>query len=576
MAETPASSLEAIFEDLKSDETDKKANAMKNIGIIGSALGTDRCRTELIPYLGEFMDDEEEVLVAMAEVVPSLFDLVGGKNYAYLLLEVLEKLSAIEDSSVCGASVASYLSITSKLDCSKIEIMLLEQINRMNSSEWLNSRLALCTILPSIVKDFSSEGQSMVLDTFRSLVTHSNSSIRKKAAENFKSFIGKVTPRHEGSLQEFLGLIGVDKDDSVRLIAVEDLLSYFKVLTPKTNSALMPVFRMLMDDKSWRVRYLVADKLPEFAAIMAPEQRSGVLVSAMTKFLQDSEPEVRTGSCQKIIEFCRLVSPEEILNSIVPVLSPLITDLEYIKATISSNIIKLMALVNKTVATQHILPLVLEILRDNSPDIKVCLLSDLEGLFNTVGGESLAQIIMPTLNELIEDKQWRNKVKIIQSFPLLGKQLGKNFFEVHFLDIALKTMFDSYYSVREATIQLAKDLIQVFGVSWVENELVKPACENENSDAYAKRLILILMIKNIGSALSQEFLANVVVPILNQMSSDKVANIRLNVVKAVKEIALVVKDQQVRDSLKYCLRLLNKDEDMDVRFYAEQSIRNFT
>jgi serine/threonine-protein phosphatase 2A regulatory subunit A len=576
MAETPASSLEAIFEDLKSDETSKKANAMKNIGTIGAALSTDRCRNELIPYLGEFLDDEEEVLVAMAEVVPTLFDLVGGKNYAYLLLEVLEKLSAIEDTSVCTASVNSYLSITQKLDCSKIEIILLEQINRMNSSEWLNSRLALCTILPSLVKDFSSDGQSMVLDTFRSLITHSNSSVRKKSADNFKHFIGKVLPRLESSLQEFLGLIGVDKDDSVRLIAVEDLLSYFKHLTPKTNSSLMPVFRMLMDDKSWRVRYLVAEKLPEFASAMAPEQRSGVLVSAMAKFLQDSEPEVRTGSCQRLVDFCKLISSDEILNSIVPLLPPLINDLEYIKATLASNIVKLMSLVTKNVASSNILPLVLELLRDNSAEIKVCVLGDLEGLFMAVGAESLSQIIMPYLNELVEDKQWRIKVKVLQSFPLLGKQLGKDFFEEHFLGMVLKMLFDSYYSVREAAIVASKDLINVFGVKWVENEIVKVMCENENSDEYSKRLTLVLMVKSIAFVLSQEFLASDIVPVLNQLSSDKVANIRLNVVKSIKEIAGVVKDQQARDSLKYCLRILNKDEDVDVRFYAEQNIRNFT
>ena len=230
MAETPASSLEALFEDLKSDDLDKKANAMRNISIIGSALGPERSRNELIPYLGEFMDEEEEVLIAMAEVVPTLYDLIGGKNFAYLLLEVLEKLSGIEDNSVCNAAVKGFLFVVSKLDCSKIEIMLLEQVNRMNSSEWLNSRLALCSILPNVCADMSGEGQSLVLDTFRSLITHSNSMVRRKAAENFKYFIGKVTGRCENNLQEFLGLIGVDKDDSVRLIAVEDLLNYFASL----------------------------------------------------------------------------------------------------------------------------------------------------------------------------------------------------------------------------------------------------------------------------------------------------------------------------------------------------------
>lgn len=573
MAETPAQSLEALLEDLKSDDVFKKANAMRNIPIIGNALGFDRCRNELVPFLNEFLDDDEEVLVSMAEVVPKLFDSVGGKNYAYVLLEVLEKLCSIEDISVCTAAISSFKTILSSIDCLKHETLLLDQTNRMNSSEWLNSKMALCCLLPIMVKDISPEGQSIILDTFRSLVTNSNPQVRKQAAENFKFFIGKVSPRHESNLQDLLGLIGVDKEDSVRLIGVDDLLSQFSAVGVRNNSSLMPVFRMLMDDKSWRVRYLVAEKLPDFAVVMAPEQRSAVLVSAMAKFLQDNEPEVRTGACRKMVDFCKLLNADEILTHIVPVLSPLITDVEYVKATLSSNIIKLMPLVGKAQSTQHLLPLVLEILRDNSPDIKVCIFSDLEGIFSVVGSENLSQIIMPSLEELSDDKQWRVKLKIVQCFPLLGKQLGLDFFEEHFLPIIKKLAFDSVYSVRDGVTQVVKDLFPIFGVKWVENSIAKEMCEKSTDDQYSKRLTLILFIKSVSSLFSTEFMLSTVIPCINDMASDRVANIRLNVVKTIKDIFLSVKDPQAKDSLKISLRLLNKDEDTDVRFYAEQALR---
>ena len=248
MADSSTQPLEALLDDLKSEEVSKKANAMRNITIIANALGFDRCRNELVPYLNEFLDDDEEVVVAMSEIIPDLFDSVGGKNYAYLLLDVLEKLSAIEDYSVCTAATNSFKIILGKLDCSKLELILLDQINRMNSSEWLNSKIVLASILPLVIKDFSTEGQAIAIDIFRSLITNTIPQIRKKAAENFKFFIGKLSPKYESHLQELLGLIGVDKEDSVRIIAVEDLLSY--ILLVKNTSSLMPVFRMLMDDKS--------------------------------------------------------------------------------------------------------------------------------------------------------------------------------------------------------------------------------------------------------------------------------------------------------------------------------------
>lgn len=573
MADSPAQSLEALLEDLKSDDIPKKANAMRNITIIGNALGFDRCKNELIPYLIEFLDDDEEVLISMAEVIPKLFECVGGKNHAYILLEILEKLCAIEDFPVCTAAITSFKQLLTAIDCNKHEILILDQINRMNSSEWLNSKLTLCSILPMIVKDLSPEGQSVVLDIFRSLVTNSNPQVRKQAAENFKYFTGKISPRQESNLQDLLGLIGVDKEDSVRIIAVEDLLSHFAVVGVKNNSSLMPVFRMLMDDKSWRVRYLIAEKLPEFAAVMASEQKSAVLVSAMSKFLQDNEPEVRTGACRKLVDFCKLITVDEILVHIIPVLSPLISDVEYVKATFANNIVKLMPLIGKNHSAQHLLPLILEILRDNSAEIKICIFSDLEGIFSVVGAENLSQIIMPSLEELSEDKQWRVKLKIAQCFPLLGKQLGVGFFEEHFLPVILKLLFDSVYSVRDGVTLVIKDLFPIFGAKWIENNIVKDMCEKKNDDIYSRRITLILFIKTLATFFSADFLIGMIIPCVNDMASDHVANIRLNVVKVVKEIYGSVKDPQAKDNLKITLRLLNKDEDTDVRYYAEQALR---
>ena len=84
-----------------------------------------------------------------------------------------------------------------------------------------------------------------------------------------------------------------------------------------------------------------------------------------------------------------------------------------------------------------------------------------------------------------------------------------------------------------------------------------------------------MFLKNLANQLSNEFIASNVLPVISELSSDNVPNIRLNVVKAIKEIASSVKDSQARDALKMSLRVLNKDEDSDVRFFAEQVVRTF-
>lgn len=44
---------------------------MKNLGTVAIALGSERTRGELLPYIFELMDDDEEVLLSLAEILPS-------------------------------------------------------------------------------------------------------------------------------------------------------------------------------------------------------------------------------------------------------------------------------------------------------------------------------------------------------------------------------------------------------------------------------------------------------------------------------------------------------------------------
>lgn len=57
------------------------------------ALGTERTCDELLPFLASSSDDNDEVLVVMAEQLGQFVLYVGGKEHAYKLLQPLEKLA---------------------------------------------------------------------------------------------------------------------------------------------------------------------------------------------------------------------------------------------------------------------------------------------------------------------------------------------------------------------------------------------------------------------------------------------------------------------------------------------------
>lgn len=90
-----------LIDELKSEDVNLRLNAIHRISTIALALGPQRARDELIPFLQDSLDDEDEVLLALAEELGKGMDeYLGGPQYAHLLLGPLENLAAVEETVV--------------------------------------------------------------------------------------------------------------------------------------------------------------------------------------------------------------------------------------------------------------------------------------------------------------------------------------------------------------------------------------------------------------------------------------------------------------------------------------------
>lgn len=63
-----------------------RLNSIKKLSTIALALGVERTRSELIPFLTETIYDEDEVLLALAEQLGQFTPYVGGSEYVHCLL----------------------------------------------------------------------------------------------------------------------------------------------------------------------------------------------------------------------------------------------------------------------------------------------------------------------------------------------------------------------------------------------------------------------------------------------------------------------------------------------------------
>lgn len=92
--------IHLLMDELKSDDVHLRLSSIRRLSTIALALGPERTRLELIPFLQDQLDDEDEVLLVLAEELAGFPDYVGGDKHAWLILGPLENLAAVEETLV--------------------------------------------------------------------------------------------------------------------------------------------------------------------------------------------------------------------------------------------------------------------------------------------------------------------------------------------------------------------------------------------------------------------------------------------------------------------------------------------
>ncbi|CAF4443738.1 unnamed protein product, partial [Adineta steineri] len=96
-----------LIDELRNEDVQLRLNSIKKLSTIALALGVERTRSELIPFLTDTIYDEDEVLLALAEQLGTFTQLVGGESYVHVLLPPLESLAQVEETIVRDKAVDS-------------------------------------------------------------------------------------------------------------------------------------------------------------------------------------------------------------------------------------------------------------------------------------------------------------------------------------------------------------------------------------------------------------------------------------------------------------------------------------
>uniref|UniRef100_A0A665UMQ9 Serine/threonine-protein phosphatase 2A 65 kDa regulatory subunit A beta isoform n=1 Tax=Echeneis naucrates TaxID=173247 RepID=A0A665UMQ9_ECHNA len=529
--------IAVLIDELRNEDVQLRLNSIKKLSTIALALGVERTRTELLPFLTDTIYDEDEVLLALAEQLGNFTMLVGGPEYVHCLLPPLESLATVEETVVRDKAVESLRKISQEHSPVDLEVHFEPLVKRLASGDWFTSRTSACGLFSVCYPRVSSTVKAEIRQHFRTLCSDDTPMVRRAAASKLGEFAKVLELDYvKSDIISLFTALASDEQDSVRLLAVEACVSIATLLPQEDLETLvMPTLRQAAEDKSWRVRYMVADKFSELQKAVGPEITKNDLVPAFQNLLKDCEAEVRAAAANKVKEFCENL-PEDNREQII---------------------------------MTHILPCV------KCPEVRLNIISNLDCVNEVIGIRQLSQSLLPAIVELAEDAKWRVRLAIIEYMPLLAGQLGVEFFDEKLNTLCMAWLIDHVYAIREAATCNLMKLVEKFGAEWAQNTIVPKVLGMANDPNYLHRMTTLFCINVIVHCCGypyREITTKQMLPVVLKMSNDQVANVRFNVAKSLQKIGPVLDSNALQTEVKPVLEKLASDTDMDVKYFAQEAI----
>ncbi|KAH9178810.1 ARM repeat-containing protein [Lactarius sanguifluus] len=566
-----------LMDELRSEDVQLRLNAIRRVSTIALALGPDRARDELIPFLQDSVDDEDEILLALADELGKNFEeYIGGKEWAHVLLGPLENLSAVEETLVRDKAAESITKIAAVLTSQQVEQHYIPLLNRLSHGEWFTSRTSSAALYAPVYSKVSPAIQEELRKGFAALGSDDTPMVRRAAAKWLGAFAKNLSKQHV--LSDGLTIyrrLQADDQDSVRLLTVEDLVVIAQQLSPaEVKEQLLKQIRQSVSDKSWRVRYMAANHFNALSEAVGVQLVREELVNHYVQLLKDNEAEVRTAAAGQIPGFSKLLEPEVVIARIVPFVRDLCQDSsQHVRAALANQITGLAPLLGHGPTIEHLLQLFLHLLKDEFPEVRLNIISKLEQVNEVIGIQLLADNLLPAIVELAEDKSWRVRQAIIEYIPLLATQLGRTFFDEQLANLCMSWLGDTVYSIREAATINLKKLTEVFGVEWARTQIVPKVVNMGSHPNYLYRMTTVQAIGTIAPSLNIEIVSDEIIDALLHLATDPIPNIRFNVAKSLEVVATTYGKtpegkELAQQKVVPVLEELKTDQDADVRYFA--------
>uniref|UniRef100_M4BZL6 Phosphatase PP2A regulatory subunit A/Splicing factor 3B subunit 1-like HEAT repeat domain-containing protein n=1 Tax=Hyaloperonospora arabidopsidis (strain Emoy2) TaxID=559515 RepID=M4BZL6_HYAAE len=576
---------------------------MRRLRTVAQALGPERTRSDLLPFLrgkpvcgthhslfftrysvtndrkhvgltaAEATEDEDEVVVALAEELGGFVDLVGGAEHASILVEPLEVLAGVEETVVRDRAVDSLQKVVAVVP--NVDDVMVPLAKRLAEGDWFTSRVSVCALFASIYSKLADAGRKKELRDFYQMMGNDDTPmVRRAAAANIGKFAAAMEKEHiAGIILPPFRALTADDQDSVRLLAIENSTAIAELLSENDNLMhVLPIVRSSVEDRSWRVRFSIAKDFFPLSRAMGSQITESELLGCFSNLLQDAEAEVRAAAAKNLPGYISIVKNELFRSEILPLLSALSQDTapnvrtstnpvllstrSRIAAAVSVACMELAPKLGEATSKSTLAPLLLLFLRDEIVDVRLNILKRMELLAQWMS--SFESVLLPAIADLARDLQWRVREAVVLSIPALAGSLGAQYFQEHLLETYVSAFTDM---VGELLESLGSDSI-------LQNVMPRLNQIFEKSVIYQERVNVLHALKQMAVEKVSSDLLSLMTTLAIRGAHDKIPNVRFVASMSLERLCKFADASVVAAQVRPCLTELVNDPDMDVKYYS--------
>lgn len=575
--------IASLLDDLKHDDLQLRLNATRRIKTIAEALGPERTRGELLPFITDTIDDEDDVLLALAEELGNFVEQVGGVAYAAVLLQPLETLSTVEEAMVREKAVDALCNLSmhiAKVGIDEARTLHVEHflplLHRLATGDWFTSRISACSLVSHVylnLPDRRSELRAEVLSIFKRLAQDDTPMVRRAVASNL-SPVGNALLKYAPEkvsidlLPIFASLVD-DEQDSVRLLVVENAAMFANLLTqasmsdasqqsppPPLPSAPIDASDAVMTSASQTTGEDGAQ--PASTAVSPPVNESS---SAEMQDLTTSNNDMMDGGAESADA---AVGGGEEETAAAAAADATTTVVEAEKATGGEE---------AAAATSPAADATVAGAGDSSTAVQVA-----NGPSHTAngGGDTETDRIVGMIRGFVEDKSWRVRYMVADQLAELCDALGPAATRSDLLPAYISVLKDAEPEVRTAAALKVTEIVRrvvdlppqaglTSGLEHAVSEII-PIVEHLVTDsAHHVRSALASNIMELAPVLGTDMTLKHLVDVVLALLKDDCPEVRLNVIARLDKVSFIMSIEKLSSELLPAIVDLAEDKNWRVR-----------